>query len=106
MNEIEKKKTNEIIVPSKEGNKSLSTDLIQLNAPASLTINIIMFFVMMIIPAHIAVAMLFATGMAVCWQLRLILNSTNKRIEHLEGLLSLTTQDKTQIENDRKKLIE
>ena len=101
MNEIEKRKPDELPVPVKQ----LPVDLTQPSLSA-ITVVTIIFFVMMAIPAHIAVAMLFATVAAVCWQLRLMLNGSNKRIEQLEALLSISTQDKGKIENEPKKLIE
>ena len=96
MDDIEKRKSDELIVPA----KGLPVDLTQPSLPA-ITVVTIIFLVMMMLPAHIAVAMLFATGAAVCWQLRLMLNGTNKKIEQLEGLLAISTRDKKEIEDDR-----
>ena len=82
MNNIENHKRDELTLFLNDPPANLT----QTNASA-LTVIVIVFLVMMLIPAHIAVAMLFATFTAVSWQLKLMLNGANNRIKELQKLL-------------------
>ena len=61
---------------------------------------IIMFFIMMVIPAHLAVAMLFIAFIAICRQIGLMFNNTNKQVKELEMQLLISRAGKQRIQMD------
>jgi hypothetical protein len=114
MDKIEKTKTDKLVLSTNNNSVIIKAGKDSMSLPAELTqsgdgawlVVVLIFFAIMLMPAHIGAAMVFAAALGMCWQLKRKLGVADERIEQLEKLLTISGQSKKITKNDSKELLD